>query len=440
MSAGRALAGVVTALYLADRGMSAFGLALVFMAVALSSAVLSAGAGLAADRVGRRPFLVAFPLLTAAAAAVFATVTWLPALVVAASVGSLGRGSGAGAAAVGPYQGAESALAADSVAPRWRNELFGRLALASTLGALLGSLLAMTAHGHHGAPAAVLPAYRPAFVAVAVVSAVAGLLALGIEDPRRAAGVPPPPRAGREGAASWRRRTGWPHRSSTLLLKLWAANGVNGIAVGMFGPFVSYWFYRRFGAGPGTIGLLFAVVNAATLVSALSAAGLARRFGLIRAVSALRFAQGALLVPLVLSPSLAVAGAVYLVRMLVQRAALPLRQSYVLAMAHPDERASVAALSNLPAQLAMGASPLVSGYLLDEVSLALPFVLAGALQVLNAAMYWVFFRHALPEEERPPGEAGSAAPTATAGEDLPAGTARQDLPAGTATPPPHAAS
>ncbi|MCK4176643.1 MFS transporter [Aciditerrimonas ferrireducens] len=397
MSVGRALAGVVTALYLADRGLSAVGIALVFMVVALASALLSSLSGLLSDRVGRKPFLVVFPLLTAAAGLVFALARPLALLVVFAALGSFGRGAGAGAGAVGPYQAVESALATESVRAGRRNDVFGRLAFASSLGALAGGLLADLAHRHHGALGAVIAAYRPAFLAVAACSALAGLLALWIREPARTTGgddVPVP--RGKERRGGMR----WPARSVPLLVRLWATNTVNGVAVGMFGPFVSYWFALRYHVGPGEIGALFAVVNLATLPTTLEAAGLARRFGIIRAMTALRLAQAVLLVPMVLSPSFLLAGAIYLVRMAAQRAALPLRQSYVLAMAHPEERASVAALSNLPSQLAMGVSPLASGYLLEEVSLSLPFELAGLLQALNAGLYWLFFRHAAPEEER----------------------------------------
>jgi MFS family permease len=396
MSIGRALAGVVTALYLADRGLSAVGIALVFMVVSLASALLSSLSGLLSDRVGRKPFLVVFPLLTAAAGMVFALAHPLWLLVVFAALGSFGRGAGAGAGAVGPYQAVESALATESVRPGRRNDVFGRLAFASSLGALAGGLLADLAHRHHGTLVAVIAAYRPAFLAVAACSALAGLLALGIREPARAG------EGDAAGSGEHRRRGGmrWPARSVPLLVRLWATNTVNGVAVGMFGPFVSYWFAVRYHVGPGEIGLLFAVVNLATLPTTLKAAGLARRFGIIRAMTALRLARAALLVPMVLSPSFVLAGAIYLVGMAAQRAALPLRQSYVLAMAHPEERASVAALSNLPSQLAMGASPLASGYLLEEVSLSLPFELAGLLQAVNAGLYWLFFRHAAPEEER----------------------------------------
>ncbi len=100
-----------------------------------------------------------------------------------------------------------------------------------------------------------------------------------------------------------------------------------------------------------------------------------------------------------LAPTLAVAGAVYLVRVIVQRLAMAMRQSFVMGAADPGERASVASLGRIPGQAASAVVPPATGYLLDEVSLAVPFVIAAAFQVGYAVVFHAFFhRLALPEE------------------------------------------
>ncbi len=421
MSAGRSLAGVLAPIYLALEGFSGLDLAAYVLVVAAASAILSMLTGSLSDQVGRRPFLVALPLVTALAAVSFAF-SRSPALLFATgALGSFGRGSGAGAGAVGPYLPAESAFITESVPSRHRNAAFGRLSFASSLGALAGSLLALLAPSAHVHGAAATAAYRAGFLAAAAASAAAGLIALGLSEPRRSRPATPPAGDGRPGAraaagAGAARppvRTGWPRmprRSRWLLRRLWVTNALNGIAVGMFGPFITYWFFRRFGAGPGHVGLLFAAINAATMFSALSAARLARRWTLVGTVAVVRAAQALLIVPMVLAPGFAVAGLVYFVRMIVQRIGMPLRQSYTLGLADPAERGAVAAMSNVPSQLAMAASPLLTGYLIDEVSLALPFEVAAAFQFLNATAFWAFFRRHPPEEERArPGPAPQAA-------------------------------
>jgi MFS family permease len=397
MSASRALAAVVAPVYLAVIGFSALRLGELAMVVGLATAVLSTSIGFMSDRVGRKPFLVVVPLLATLAGIVFAFIRVPAAIFLAAAIGSFGRGSGAGAGMIGPYQPAEQALVAEVTPSARRNIVFGRLAFASSVGALLGGPLALLAGptGLHGAAAT--EAFRLPFLVTAGLAAAAGLLAIALHEPAH------PAAPGDRG-----RMPRFPRRSMPLLARLWATNTVNGLAVGMFGPFVTYWFFRRYGVGPGQIGLLFGVINAATALSTLSAAGFARRWGLVRTVAVVRVLQGVLLVPMILAPSFVLAGGFYLLRMLIQRIGLPLRQSYVLAMADPEERAAVGALSNLPSQATNAIAPIFAGYLFDEVSLSLPFLLAAVLQVVNAGLYWGFFRNMPPEEEVAAANPGAA--------------------------------
>lgn len=392
MSAARGIAGVVTALYLAAEGFSALELGFLFLTVTATSAAMATLIGLLSDRFGRKPFLVAIPLLAAVAALVYALFREPIVLFLFAAVGTFGRGAGAGGGSVGPYQPAESAFVAESAPGPVRAAAFGRLAFASALGALFGGLLAGLAHTRpHLSLAAATVVYRPAFLAAAVLASGAGVMALWLREKRQ----PRPPRTGRA-------RIRWPRRSWPVLWRFWVTNSVNGVAIGMFGPFMSYWLFVRYGATPGEIGLLFALVNLGSLVSTLSAASIGRWLGTVPAIVAVRAVTGILLVPMVLAPAFWIAGAIYFVRMVVQRVGLPLRQSFTQDMADPQERASVAALSNLPAQGTMAGSQVLAGYLFDEVSLAAPFELAALFQLANAVLYGVLFGPWRPQPRRQP--------------------------------------
>jgi len=418
MSVARSLAGIVVPIYLAEQGYSALKLGFLFVCVGIASALMSTAIGAISDRLGRKPFLVTIPLFMSVAGVVFAVTRSVPAIFLAASFGSFGRGAGAGAGAVGPYQPAESALVTESIGSSQRNDAFARLSLGSTIGALIGGLVATSvggkvahgasaigAHGAvtlaHGAARVPIGSYRVAFLAIAGMGIGAAILGSMVVDrslsrsrEQRAARLLGKPSSGES-------RGFWPRRSMAILVRLWIANGVNGIAIGMFGPFITYWLYRRYGVGPAQVGLLFALVNLASLISPVIAPMLARRFHTIRTIVVVRVLQALLIVPMVLSPYYWMAGGIYIVRMIAQRVALPLRQSYAVGMADPTERARVAALSNLPAQAAMSLSPLLAGYLFDEVSLALPFELSAGLQLINAGLYQAFFHDRPPEEERP---------------------------------------
>jgi MFS family permease len=379
MSVARAIAGVITALYLEAEGFSAFRIGMLFLCVAVTSAVMSSTVGMVSDVLGRKAFLIAVPFLASLAACVFSLSHTAGLLFVFGALGSFGRGAGAGAGNVGPYQPAESAFVAEIVPDDKRTDAFGRLSFVSSIGALVGGLLAGLARPGSSVGTAATSAYRPAFLAAAALSAIAGLLAVFLSEP------------GRSRQRKGRITFAFPRRSWGMLWRFWITNGTNGMAIGMFGPFVSYWFHRRFGASPAEIGALFAVINAMTLISSLVAADIGRKFGTVRAIVGVRLLGGVLLIPMALSPDFWVAGVIYLVRMLAQRVGLPLRQSFTQSVADPDERASLAALSNLPAQGTQAGSQVLAGYLFDDVSLSAPMILAGALQTLNALTYAKLF-------------------------------------------------
>lgn len=401
MSATRALAGVVVPIYLAVVGFKGVTLGVLFAAVAVTSAALTACIGLLSDRYGRKPFIVGLPWLAALSAIGFAFTRDARLLIVFASLGSFGRGAGAGGGAIGPYQPAEQALLADAVAAEHRNSLFGRVAFASSVGALIGSgpltalpgLLARLGWSSLGG----IAGFRLTFFVLAGVAFLAGALVLPLQEARR------PPRPG---PRPRRRALALPRLSAvswSLLRRLALTNALNGLAVGFFGPFITYWFYRRFGAGPAQIGALYAVINLAALGANLSAARVAARWGLVRTITLSRGLQAALMIPMVLTPTFWLAGAFYLLRMVAQRMGLPLRQSYVMGVSPVEERGTIGALSNLPSQASSALSPTLAGYLFDHVALALPFEVGAAIQGASTLAFFLFFRHLPPPEERASG-------------------------------------
>ena len=386
MSATRASTSIIVPIYLAGLGYRGVELGVLFLVVALCGAAQAVVIGMFADRYGRKLFVVAVPLVTAVAAALFTAGTAPALLFVTAALGSFGRGAGAGGGSIGPYQSAEQALVASLVEPGTRTSVFGALASASAAGGLAGSLLALLPQAGIALGFSGTGPDRFALLLVAGCALIAGLLALPVREPRQ---EPLPTRI----------RFTAPQRSRGLLYRLSATNTVNGIGVGLFGPFITYWFFVRFGVGTTELGLMFAAINAATIVTNLGAGRIARWTGLVRSVVWLRVAQALLLVPLALAPTLTVAGLVYLARIIVQRLGMSMRQSFVMGAADPAERAAVASLSQMPSQVAGALVPPVTGYLLDEVSLAVPFVIAAGFQLAYAVLFHVMFgRTVVPEE------------------------------------------
>lgn len=391
--------GVIVPLYLLRIGFTAVSLGQLFTVGAIVSAVLTLVVGLLADQVGRKPFLVIFPLLTAVAAVVFISTTNVLVLIAASAFGTLSRGGGAGGAGGGPFYPAEQALTADHARETERNRVFAMLSLSATLASAGGALLAgvpeLLVH-YAGMP--LTEAYKPLFLLTSALSIVGALSILPVrERARRPAG-----------RAAGPRRPFLPTKSRRVIGRLAVTNLVNGMGVGFYAPFVSYWFNQRFGEGPAAIGTLFAAVSLGAAVPYLFAPAFARRVGLVHAVVLIRMVGVVTLGALPLMPTFPLAAALYFVRMAFQRASIPLRQSYTMGVVDAAERSAAASISNLPSQLAGAGSPLLAGYIFDAGAMVLPFEIGTALQFLNAMLFLGLFRNIRPPEEAARSQAAAA--------------------------------
>ena len=393
-------------IYFAADGISASKLGLIIGLTAVFSVTISTLIGTLADRIGRKPFLIAYPILIGLAVVTFVITSYQPLLIAATIVGGFGRGGGAGAGQVGAYQPAESALLSD-IATRNRNRAFMKVSQFNVVGALAGSLVALLFFGSLRGPKSKEDLIVP-FLIAAVAAILAGLAALALRDvnttkKRREAHIRS--HGSREGAAvQLPKRSVLPKNSMPLLMRLFLTNSLNGLAVGMFGPFLTYYFYVRFHEGPNAIAFVYLLTNLLSLGPISVATKWAGRSGIIRVTTILRVIQALLLIPFALAPNFLLAASIFVVRTVVQRAALPLRTSYVQSQAHPDERAQVAALSNISAQVMQSGSPVLSGFLFDQVAYEAPFIVGGIVQLMSAVFYGYFFMNRPPEEEVPKGQ------------------------------------
>ncbi len=401
MSATQAMAAILVPIDLAKLGFHGVFIGLLFTATATASAVLTAVIGFLSDRFGRRSFLVLMPVVTAVACFIFALSEWGAFLFVSAALGALGRGTGAGAGTVGPYQPAEQAYLTARIPSTHRNSLFGRLGFATSLGALIGGgpfiylTVGLTPHTQQ---------FTVAFFVAGACALAAGLLAMGIAKDRQLplekSQVPL-----EKSQASPVNKDSSPAlprgQVRRLLLQLALTNSLNGFAVGFFGPFITYWFYRRFGVSAVEIGLLYMLINVVSLFSNVFTARVALRWGVVRSIVVTRIAQGLMIIPMVLAPFFWLAGVLYALRMMVQRLGLPLRQSYVMGIVPDAQRGKVSSLSNLPSQVTSAISPSLAGPMIENVSLSLPFELGAVIQTLGAILFGVFFGSTRPPEENP---------------------------------------
>lgn len=105
-----------------------------------------------------------------------------------------------------------------------------------------------------------------------------------------------------------------------------------------------------------------------------------------------------LLATLPLAPTFAIAGVLYLLRLMLFVMTVPVRQSYVMGIVPPDERSRAAAYSNVPARITQVIGAGIAGSLIEHGWLSVPLELAALFQMTNAALFWRFFSKVVPPE------------------------------------------
>ena len=136
------------------------------------------------------------------------------------------------------------------------------------------------------------------------------------------------------------------YRSRGVVLKLSSLFALDAFAGGfVVQSLVAYWFHLRFGVEPAVLGGIFFVANILAGVSALSAAWIAAKIGLIRTMVFTHLPSNVLLILVPLMPNLTLAVMMLLIRFSISQMDVPTRQSYTMAVVAPDERSAAAGVS-----------------------------------------------------------------------------------------------
>jgi predicted MFS family arabinose efflux permease len=163
---------------------------------------------------------------------------------------------------------------------------------------------------------------------------------------------------------------------------------------------VAYWFHVRFNAEPALLGAIFFGANILAGISALSAARLARRIGLINTMVLTHLPSNVLLILVPLMPNLPLAIAVLLIRFSISQMDVPTRQSYTMAVVEPDERSAAAGVTGVARTTGAALSPSLTGALLNQSALlSAPFLIAGGLKIIYDLLLYRSFRSIRPPEE-----------------------------------------
>ena len=81
---------------------------------------------------------------------------------------------------------------------------------------------------------------------------------------------------------------------------------------------------------------------------------------------------------------------------------VPTRQAFLMLVVEDDEREAATTLTNASRTVAQAVSPTLTGYVMQTVSLAAPFVLGGGLKIVYDLLLYRICRRAGPVSGRGP--------------------------------------
>jgi len=385
---------VVLVFYLIGLGLNASQTGLLLTLTLVGDTVISLYLTTRADRMGRRRILIVGAILMAAAGLAFACTHNLVLLIIAGTIGVISPSGNE----VGPFLSIEQAALSHVIPDRSRTEVFAWYTLAGSVAAALGALFAgMITRVLEKSTLTPVGMYRVVVIFYAVIGALLATLFLRLSS---AAEV----RSHEEASAfPWTVKSffgvGRSHRVVVKLSSLFALDSFAGGFVVQ--SFAAYWFYLRFGVNPATLGVIFFWANIFAGISALLAARLAARWGLINTMVVTHLPSNILLILVPLMPNLRLAVIVLLVRFSISQMDVPTRQSYIMAVVRKEERSAAAGITGVARTTGAAISPLFVGFMFAQPSwINVPFFIAGTLKILYDLLLYREFVVVQPPEEQ----------------------------------------
>lgn len=375
---------VLLASYLSGIGFSAFQISAVVTGTLLGSAALTLLVGLAGWRFSRRRILLASCGVMAATGLGFFGVTEFWPLLLIAVCGTLNPSSGD----VSVFLPLEQSLVSEAVSAEDRTALFARYNLAGrfagAFGALASGLPVLVAERQGWE---VTAAQRTGFLLYAAVAVAVALIYRGMTS--------------RSDQATGPASRAQPLRESRgIVLRLSALFSLDSLSGGLVvDSLLVLWLFRRYGLSEEVAGAVFFAGGLLAAFSQLVSSRLARRIGLVNTMVYTHLPSSAFLILAALMPAAWAAVALLLGRMALSQMDVPARQSYVMGVVPPEERAAAASVTNVPRSLASALTPLLAGALLERTSFGWPLILCGLGKITYDLLLLAMFRHHPPREE-----------------------------------------
>jgi MFS family permease len=385
------LLSVVLVLYLARIGLTPGQIGVLLTLTLVGDTLVSLWITTHADRIGRRRMLVVGAALMLLAGVAFVLTRNVALLILAATIGVISPSGNE----VGPFLSIEQAALSQAVSSALRTSVFAWYNLVGSFSTAMGTLAGGgIVQRLQGAGTPVLAAYRVPLIAYSLIGVALAFLFTRLSEGTEAQSP--------AGTSVDRSRFGL-QRSRGVVFRLSALFALDAFAGGfVLQSLVAYWFYIRYGVQPAALGGILFGANLLAGLSALAAAKVAARIGLLNTMVVTHLPSNLLLILVPLMPSLPLAIFMLLLRFSISQMDVPTRQSYTMAAVAPEERSAAAGVTGTARTIGAAISPALAGVLLAHPLLfSMPFYLAGGLKIIyDLWLYYIFRGMRLPEPDR----------------------------------------
>jgi MFS family permease len=381
------LMGVVLGIYLFRSGSTSTEIGLIISMGLAGSASATILMTAAADRIGRKRFLVFVSLLSVVGGVALAVSPSLSLLAAMAFIGMLNGTGTDRSAAFALDQAIVPGLVPDARRTwslAWYNLLLDG---GGSLGALCAGLPFLL---QREMSLPLLSLYQIVFLGYSALCVVGALIYLFLS----------PAVEIRDAAPVTSIRAGITPEGKRVVVKITALFSLDAFGGGFLtDALVAYWFFRRFGVAEQDLGIVFFTVHILNACSHLGAAWLARRIGLVNTMVLTHLPSSIFLMAVPFAPSFKWAALLFLCREALVEMDVPTRQSYVAALVKPNERTFASGLTNLARIVFWAVGSGAAGFLMQALSFSAPLLVGGGAKIVYDMLLFKSFRQLRPPEE-----------------------------------------
>ena len=371
---------VIRSLYLYTIGFDPFTIGLLSTIATVVGAARSGIVGLLADKYGKKILIILGGLFSAVRFAIYAFSTDFVMLVIAQGVGAFGEGAGAG-------QPAMSGIIADNSSAENRTRIFSVFAITNAIASAVGSLLAGLPKGLQGwFGVEHIQSYQLFFLLGAIFSVLSIAVMVPLKEKPKI----------RKAAAS---ESILPKKSWKVISKFSFVRATGGFGFGITQTLIPLWFKIIFGVGEEVLSIVYAVSRFLSIFSYLGVIRFASAVGEMGSIAVTRVAASAIMVAMVLSSNYLTAAILLTAYRVSLMFTMPVRQSYITSIVDPSERSSAIGISNLSRMAVRSFGPATGGYIMQAISMSLPFFIGSGVVALNGVLYYLLLRKAEPSDD-----------------------------------------